>query len=418
MSFIDRLLRRETISGNNYTRRKNHKYNKPYNLKKDDYNTNMIVFKDKQVRTGYEALKYLLSSKQWVLKPNPENDDKDVYDFFVHLLNHMSIGINDIVKQLTLGLMFGFSVHELIYDVDKDGMIVLKDVIPVDMITLQDEPFIFNDDTNKLVGVHQEFDGFRVDLPLDKVLVYSYNMIGNNPYGNGLLSDFKDIVEDKLNINQWLMNYLQKHEAPTLYGKTDNYNSKTLMEAFDNVSEGRTGIVVGNGDEVGVLESSHRGEAFFDTLALKDNIIFRRMFIGNLLLGDTSQTGSYAQSQSQLEFGQIIFDGILEDIANCIQTQIINRLCYYNYGTIDVAPVFSFDKFQTSDFSKLLGDIKPYVDNGTIDSENETLHDIIGNYVKSETGLDYVNTDEPLEQDIQPPDNSNLTEGLIDGLTR
>ena len=61
-------------------------------------------------------------------------------------------------------------------------------------------------------------------------------------------------------------------------------------------------------EDVGVLESSHRGETFFKTLEYKDNEIFRRYYLGNLLLGSQSTTGSYAQSQTQLEFGKIVIE--------------------------------------------------------------------------------------------------------------
>ena len=213
------------------------------------------------------------------------------------------------------------------------------------------------------------------------------------------------------------MNYLEKHEAPTLYGKTDNFNRDNLLDAFDNVSEGTTGIVVGMEDEVGVLESSHRGETFFNALQFKDNQIFRRMFIGNLLLGDNSQTGTYAQSQSQLEFGKLVFDGILEEIANSIQKQIINPLVEYNFGDKKLAPVISFDKFQNGDYANLFSTLKPLIDNGTIDSENTAIQESISQYIKSETGLVYENTNEPIIEDYQlPPDNSTLTESILDDL--
>ena len=85
-----------------------------------------------------------------------------------------------------------------------------------------------------------------------------------------------------------------------------------MLLSFEDIADGAVGITMGANDEVGVLESSHKGETYFSTLQYKDNQIFRRMFIGNLLMGDNSQTGTYAQSQTQLEFGNMVFDGILE----------------------------------------------------------------------------------------------------------
>lgn len=304
------------------------------------------------------------------------------------------------------------------FEVNEDGKIILKDLIPVHIKTLQTDPFTY-DENGELESIHQVWEEEEVYIPINKVLKYSFNAKYDEDYGNGLLYDFKPIIEDKLNINQWLMNYLEKHEAPTLYGKTDNYNRDNLLEALENVSEGETGLVVGTEDEVGVLESSHRGETFFNALQFKDNQIFRRMFIGNLLLGDNSQTGTYAQSQSQLEFGKLVFDGILEEIANCIQKQIINPLVEWNYGDQKLAPTISFDKFSIGDYDKLFTTLKPLIDNGTIDSENDAIQESISQFIKSETGLIYENSNEEIVEDFAMTpieDNSEITNSILNDL--
>jgi phage gp29-like protein len=176
-------------------------------------------------------------------------------------------------------------------------------------------------------------------------------------------------------------------------------------------------MVVGVEDEIGVLESGHRGETFFRTLQYKDNQIFRRYYLGNLLLGDNSQTGTYAQSQTQLEFGSLVFDGILEEIANCIQKQIINPIVEANFKDINLSPTFSFDKFTTGDIQGLLTTLKPLMDSGIIDAENETIHDSIAMLIKKETGLNYTNETEPITEDFNiPPNREDLTTNIIDQL--
>ena len=420
MSFLDelsnRLFRRESVPYTVHNSRSHNLFKNRITLNSMDYRTGQLRLQDTQVSTGFDILKYLLSSKQWLLVKDNDDVDGTVHDFVLETLTGLDTELNTVVKQMALAILWGFSVHELIFDVNDDGRIILKDLLPVHIGTLQNEPFIYDDD-GILESIHQEWENEDVYIPINKVLLYSFNNTGDEDYGNGVLNDFRPIIEDKLNINQWLMNYLEKHEAPTLYGKTDNYNRDNLLDAFDNVSEGTTGIVIGNEDEVGVLESSHRGETFFNALQFKDNQIFRRLFIGNLLLGDNSQTGTYAQSQSQLEFGKLVFDGILEEIANAIQKQIINPLVEWNYGTSKLAPVISFDKFTTGDYTTLFNTLKPLIDNGTIDSENEAIQDSISQYIKSETGLVYENTNEPITEDYQlPPDNTNITERILDEL--
>lgn len=406
---IKGLFKRESVNSNIGTKQK--KLTNRISLKSSknriSYPLGKKILEDTQVSTGFDILKYILSSKQWVLVANENDTDGTVYDFISNMLFNMDTEVQEIVKQTITAIPWGFSVHELLFDINSEGKLYLKNTVPLHIKTLQDDPFIYDDD-GELIGVHQEYNGNSVDIPINKVLKYSFNANFDEDYGNGLLYDFKPIVEDKLNINNWLMTFLEKHESPTLYGKTsDPVSRDALLDAFEDVSEGTTGLVVGAEDDLGVLESGHRGETFFKTLQYKDNQIFRRYYLGNLLMGDNSQTGTYAQSQTQLDFGMLIFDGILEEIANCIQKQIINPIVKWNFENIDLAPTLSFDKFTTGDLTKLFGTLKPLIDSGVVDSENKAVQDSIALMFKKETGLHYIN-----EEPEMPEENFNYQESV------
>ena len=386
---VNRLFGRVSKSSNvKSTNTKHPTYTQLFGRNDDNvsYHQGKSILRDTQVGTGFEIIKYLLSSKKWIL--TNREDDTLVYDFIKDMLDNMDTEINTIVKQMTSALMWGFSVHELMYDV-RDGYIVVSDIIPVHIKTLMVNPFVYDEDGN-LIAIHQvtKIDG-DVEIPINKCLLYSYNSLYDEKQGNGLLFDFLPIVEDKENVMDWLMTFAEKNESPTLYGKTDNPTSRDeLLGAFEDISDGTTGMVIGSEDEVGVLESSHRGETFFSILQYKDNQIFRRMFIGNLLLGDNSQTGTYAQSQTQLEFGSLVFDGILEEIANIFQEQVINPLVEFNFGKGHKPPIISFDKFTSGDLEKLFNVIKPLMDTGVLDSENSAVQESLALLFKAEAGVE------------------------------
>ena len=122
-------------------------------------------------------------------------------------------------------------------------------------------------------------------------------------------------------------------------------------------------------------------------------------------MGDNSQTGTYAQSQTQLDFGMLVFDGLLEEIANCFQKQLINPLTKWNFTDINLAPTIAFDKFNTGDLTGLFNIIKPLIDSGVIDSENKAVQDAISLIFKKETGLHYENNEfnDNTDYNYQPP---------------
>lgn len=381
-----------------------------------DYATGLQVLSDPQVRTGFDVLRYILASKEWILV---NNDNQEYYDFINDMLLNMDVEINEVIKRMLTALLWGFSASELIYEINLDGKLVVKTIEPIHIKTLQKNPFIF-DKKKELKALHQEWNGEEADIPVNKVLLYSFNDDYNDYYGNGLLNDFKPLVEDKLNINNWLMTFLERHESPTLYAKlnSSSYDRERIIEAFSQIKEGTSGIVIDAEDDIGTLESQHRGETFFSTLQYKDNQIFRRFYLGNLLLGDNSQTGTYAQSQTQLDFGLLVFDGILEELANCIQKQIINPLILFNYDNLEGVPTFKFDKFNTGDIHKLMATINPLITNGIIDYDNTTVQDSISQLFKQETGLTYTPNEfeeEPFTQDTtvnETENNNNLLDDL------
>ena len=386
------------------------------------YKTGMDILRDTQVATGFDILKYLLSSKKWILT-NPNEESNDVFEFIQDMLDNMDIEIQTLVKQMTPAILWGFNVHELLFDVNEDGKLIVTNAVPVHIKTLQNQPFTYDTDTGDLISIHQQVNNSDVEIPVNKVLLYSYNSLYDEKEGHGLLHDFLPIIEDKENVMDWLMTFAERNGSPTLYGKAgDRVSRDNMLLAFDDVADGTTGLTIGLEEDVGVLESSHHGETFFSILAYKDNQIFRRMFIGNLLLGDNSQTGTYAQSQTQLEFGNMVFDGILEEIANVIQEQLINPIVEFNYGSINDAPVFSFDKFSSGDMEKLFNIIKPLMDTGVVDSENSAVQESLALLFKSEAGVEYTN-DEPtmpyenFDYQETPIESENLTENILGDLS-
>lgn len=389
------------------------------NEKRVDYKTGLSILRDTQVSTGFDILKYLLSSKKWILTNREE--DSEVYDFIYDMLTNMDTEINTIVKQMTSAIMWGYSVHELIFDVNTEGKLVIRDIVPIHIKTLQDDPFTYDQDTGELVSIHQTVDKYDIEIPEYKCLLYSFGSLYDEKEGHGLLYDFLPVVEDKENLMDWLMTFAERNGSPTMWGRANSPTSRDeMLDAFNELADGTVGLTVGDNEEVGILESSHNGEIFFNALAYKDNQIFRRMFIGNLLMGDNSQTGTYAQSQTQLEFGQLVFDGILEESANSLQ-QKLDFITELNFGPNRKSPLFSFDKFTSGDMKKLFEIISPLMDKGVIDSENSAVHEALTLLFKAEAGVEYVNEEPTMPEenfDYQqaPPRMDDLTNNIIDDL--
>lgn len=396
-----------------------------YSGKKITYKKARKISEDTQVKVGLDILNYFLLSKNYVItSASDEPEDIEIKEFIEDMLDSMEIPFRQVDKNLNTAIKYGFSANEIVYTL-RDNRIVIKAVYPMHMRTLQDDPFVY-DDNGELVAIHQESDYGAVDLPIDKILLYSFDSEFDEVEGNSILTEIADFTNDKKHILNWLLTFLHKHENPTLFAKVGGGTAaRKIREALDAISGGKTNITVGKDDELGVLESGHRGESFFKALTLIDNYIFRRFYLGNLLLGDPSQTGSYSQSDTQFKMSMNILNGIQEDKASAWQKKI-NELVEFNFGPNAKAPQFSYESFIEKDYLNLLNNIKDLVSNGVIDSSAPWWKELIATTVQKESGVkvdtdtvDDANLeDDEVDYNYQPPlpgdaEADILVEGLI-----
>ena len=97
------------------------------NEKPIPYKTGLSILRDTQVATGFDILKYVLSSKKWIL--TNQEEDTEVYDFIYDVLTNMDTEINTVNKEMTSAMMWGYDVHEIIFDVNDEGKIIFKNII-------------------------------------------------------------------------------------------------------------------------------------------------------------------------------------------------------------------------------------------------------------------------------------------------
>ena len=86
---IKDLFKRESVSSNIGTQKRTltNRISLKTNKNRMPYGLGMKIMQDTQVSTGFDVLKYILSSKQWVLVANDNDADNTVYDFINNMFN-------------------------------------------------------------------------------------------------------------------------------------------------------------------------------------------------------------------------------------------------------------------------------------------------------------------------------------------
>jgi hypothetical protein len=122
-------------------------------------------------------------------------------------------------------------------------------------------------------------------------------------------------------------------------------------------------------------------------------MIYRKMNIGTMILGQENGAGAYAQSQTQFDTLSIFLDGIHEDIAAELQSKIV-ELVDMNWN-VDDYPVISFETFEETDLLQLLGVLIPAAKDMVIDADDSWFRHLIADVVSRYSDVD---TGELLEE--------------------
>jgi hypothetical protein len=125
-------------------------------------------------------------------------------------------------------------------------------------------------------------------------------------------------------------------------------------------------------------------------------MIFRKMNIGTMILGQQDGAGAYAQSQTQADTLNVFLDGIHADIAAELQAKII-ELVDMNWN-VDDYPTIGFETFEDKDLLGLINALKPLIDAMAIDPNDGWFRHLIADVVSKYSDID---TSELLDEETQ-----------------
>jgi len=353
----------------------------PYKKKLSYNDYKKMEDEDAQITIGLEVIQAFLLSRNWTVTANSDSEeDKAIADFVRDAIDNLDTDFRSVRKNVYTAIKYGFSVQEEVYEINEDSLIVLKDLFPLHIKTLQNEPFKYND-KGEVTHIHQKSEYGEVEIEIEKCLRYSFGSELGDVEGKSILNSIYINYYVKKKILEWLAIYLEKHEAPAIAAFLKDYtNVDRVTDNLDDIAEGTTNITMNADDRLEILESAHRGEAFFQAIEYHDNLIFRRFFIGTLLFGQAGGGGAYSQSQTHIEVTKMIFEGLHIEMAAKIQ-KTINKFVGWNFVDAN-SPNFTFQSFEDKDIVALLQALQPYVANMTIDADADWFNELIANIVE------------------------------------
>lgn len=323
---------------------------------------------DETCRYGFEILKHSVMSRigEYV------HENSKITDFINEQFESMYGSIQTVVEELMSAVWSGYSVGEIICDLNSDG-VRLTDIQFLHPKTVEFELHTEGTQKNRVKSVRQRYAGLlsgtESSIPVEKLIIYTHQPEFGNPYGLSRFKSIHPVWHIKNNLLSFWARTLEKYATPTakltmesVEGEIEDENGErmSLLEYGSRILQSLqtgSGVVLTPGLVLEFLQTQRPlGDDFFKAIDEYCNKMTFRGMLTPSLIADKSGTGSYSQSQTHFEAFLFVIDKLRREIIEVLLDQLIRKLIMWNFGIQKSWGNFQFKEFKP-DVGKLLSEI-------------------------------------------------------------
>lgn len=346
---------------------------------------------DAQVSAVLLACELPLKSTKWYIDPyvgesgESDSKDKEIAEFVTEaLFDNMYNTWSEMLTEVFTFLAFGFSVFEKVYYSDGEKVWLKKMGLRKQTTIKQWE---LSDGTPGIIqklpqpikyGVNEGKD--EVEIPSDKLVIFSYKKEGDNYEGVSLLRPaYKHFhIKDQLYKFDAVKHERQSVGIPVIYmpSDADDEDRAEAQTIVDNVrSTEQTGVVMPGTKEEGWLfefadMKGGSGTNLYESIKHHNREITKVILAQFIELGNTeSGSRSLGESQGELFFQAIEFIG--NYVRDMFNRYVIPELVDLNFDT-EVYPVLKYRKIRKVDWEKISKGLKDLADSNYILPNDKT----------------------------------------------
>ncbi len=350
------------------------------NLAIGDYNPDLVDFveydkmmNDAQVRAGFDLIEMGVLMKPWKIR----HPDPDVVSVLTANLDRLVYpGFRNGMKEMLSALAYGFSVTEIVFEEYKGKWLIRKS----NGLKTLDPQYIkfFSDPYGNLEKIEERIGGNRIELPLERELVWSHGRHFGNWYGDSLLRAcyknwfIKDAMLKFANIAY------ERFGSPLLLGTAPSPGDmENVLATMEHLYARSQAVLLKRNDKdttaIDIIESKRRQMPFDSYIRYQDEMILRRMLIGQKLFEGGG--GTYGP--------KVPFDIILmrfEDFRlelTGVADQMLTFVGELNWE-LEVPPKLVFAPLTTMDMAAIRSTIMESIEKGIIEKGEPWIRDELG----------------------------------------
>lgn len=358
---------------------------------------------DDQVKICLQFMKVLIYGRAWEMKPYDDSEEAKRQAAFAEWCLTKA-NLKSVLREALSALEFGFSVGELVWTRDtwEDKQVVCLDKIAHrDPSTLT----IAMDQNGNLDRITQKVSTQVIDLPMEKLWVYSHDKRFGDPYGVSVLrAAYRSWWAKKYIINFWNV-FMERMGSPLTkmtypQGASDDLKA-TLKRILTSLSS-KTEVLVPEGVSIELIEATRGGNAgYAEALKFHNDSIARAILMSALLgTGGEKEAGGGNPSQSALQL-RILFkmaDEITQAITTTLCDQVLKQLIEFNFEK-PLMPRFVWQDYGQFEGMKVADTIRLLHSAGILDLNQEDV-----NYARSILGLPLRLEEDDADEVIRPPE--------------
>lgn len=310
--------------------------------------------RDEQVKAALGFKKLAALAAGWeVVSPDGEAPDWEVTRFVADQIAGVEGSAHRALKDILLALDYGYSVTEKVFGTVESGewqghvgLLALK--------TRHPRGFLFHTNLHgNLERVEQDATPRNIEVPREKVVIWSYQMEFGNWYGCSDLEAAYRAWWSKDNAYRWLNMLLERYGVPPMFAQYNpqKYNTTQINDLFTNLKRlqaATSGVIPRpSKDDLDFYtpQLAREGAQTFRLALQQFDLDIARGLLVPTLIGVTpdESTGSLARSQQHFDAFLMVIDELQRLVADeAVNDQIVRQLVDLNFATGGVYPQFRF----------------------------------------------------------------------------
>lgn len=307
---------------------------------------------DEQVKAVMTFKRDAITSRGWAFSFDDEVAlSEDEQTLRMHVLNlivqRMRGSFEDALNSVARGRQFGFSMTEIVFDnitVGGKQFIGLNSLKPRDPGSFK----FYTDPYGTLEKIVQQMNSEEIKIDPARFVHYVHAPEEDQFYGQSDLRQAYRAWYVKDQIIKLYATYLERFAGgfaalelqegnAMVPGSTAHVQLQDILRNMRNMA----GMILPPNVKLNVIQPGNTAE-YREALTYFDLAIAKSLLVPNLLgLSHTGQTGSYSQSQTQLEAFFWTLNADTRRLEACLNEQLFKPLCDMNWGDAEY-PAFSF----------------------------------------------------------------------------